>query len=121
MLLVGLLVGSGISIYRKYHTDFPVRMIFRETVVEFKESKRAGLAWDGQDNATSTVPAGKINLNTAGLMELDSLPYIGPTLSRRILQYRQKNGRFQEVDDLLKIKGIGKKTLEKIRGCLEAK
>jgi competence protein ComEA len=62
----------------------------------------------------------KINLNTATLAELDSLPGIGPVLAQRIIDYREQYGPFQSVDDLLKVKGIGSSLLEKIRNLVEA-
>jgi competence protein ComEA len=66
-------------------------------------------------------PAGrKINLNTATLEELDSLPGIGPVLAQRIIDYREANGPFQSVDDLLRVKGIGLSLLEQIRDLVEA-
>jgi len=59
--------------------------------------------------------AGKINLNTAGVEELTALPGIGPSYAKRIVEFREKNGPFKKVDDLLNVQGIGEKTLEKIR------
>jgi competence protein ComEA len=67
------------------------------------------------------TPIGKkINLNTATLEELDSLPGIGPVIAQRIIDYRQTVGPFQSVDDLLHVKGIGPALLEKIRDLVEA-
>lgn len=57
-----------------------------------------------------------IDLNTATLDELIDLPGIGPVLARRIIEYRQAHGGFQAVEELLKIRGIGPKRLEHIRG-----
>jgi competence protein ComEA len=50
---------------------------------------------------------GKINLNTATLDQLESLPGIGEVLGQRILDYRQQHGPFRSVDDLLNVSGIG--------------
>jgi competence ComEA-like helix-hairpin-helix protein len=56
-----------------------------------------------------------INVNVASESELQSLPEIGPALASRIARYREKHGAFHTADDLLKVKGIGPKTLGKIR------
>ena len=55
-----------------------------------------------------------ININTASEKELQKLPRIGPAKAKLILEYRNKNGKFKNVEELLNIKGIGKKTLEKL-------
>lgn len=59
--------------------------------------------------------AHQINLNTADRAELLQVPGIGPGLADGILAYRQDRGRFDAVDDLAQVKGIGGKTLEKVR------
>lgn len=59
--------------------------------------------------------ASVVDLNTATEAELSSLPNIGSKLAKQIVSYRETNGNFQEMEDLLKIKGIGVKKLEKIK------
>ena len=56
-----------------------------------------------------------VNINTASKKELDALPGIGETLAQRIIDYRSANGPFSTVDELTKVKGIGEKTLEKLK------
>lgn len=59
--------------------------------------------------------SGTINLNTATKTQLMQLPGIGPSYAERILQYRAEHGKFASIDQLLKVKGIGEKKMEKLR------
>jgi competence protein ComEA len=59
--------------------------------------------------------AAKVNLNTATLADLDTLPRIGPMMAQRILDYRDAEGRFTSVDDLQNVTGIGEKTFAALK------
>jgi competence protein ComEA len=63
----------------------------------------------------SGSPAQPVNLNTATLDQLESLPGIGPALGQRIIDYRTQHGPFASVDDLVDVSGIGEKRLEDLR------
>lgn len=64
---------------------------------------------------TAPIGDGLIDLNNADGTELETLPRIGPALAQRIIDWRETNGRFQSVDDLLAVPGIGEKLLAGLR------
>lgn len=59
-----------------------------------------------------------VNINTADQAELESLPGIGSVRASAILEYRNENGPFQSIEELLKVDGIGEKTLNKLRDLI---
>jgi competence ComEA-like helix-hairpin-helix protein len=67
---------------------------------------------------TKHPPAHSIDLNTATPEQLQEVPGIGPSTAKAIVNFRQKSGPFQRVEDLLAIKGISKARLEKMRPYL---
>jgi|LSQX01.3.fsa_nt_gb competence protein ComEA len=68
----------------------------------------------GEDAEQETPAAGLLNLNSATLVQLESLPGIGPALAARILDYREQHGPFQRVSDLLNVPGIGPAKLSEL-------
>jgi len=59
--------------------------------------------------------SGKININTASVSLLQTLPNVGEVLAQRIVDYRNENGNYTAPEDLLLVEGIGEKRLEQIR------
>lgn len=59
-----------------------------------------------------------ININTASLEELDSLPGIGPSIAQRIIDYREENGPFQVIDDIMNVSGVGPSTFDQIKDLI---
>ncbi len=66
-----------------------------------------------QDGARDRVE--KVDINKATAEELIALPGIGPALADRIIQFRERNGPFERIEDLLKVQGIGEKSLARLR------
>jgi competence protein ComEA len=82
-----------------------------------------GLAVAAQAGQTSrgAAPAAKasasapVNLNTATVAQLETLPGIGKSTAERILEYREKSGGFKKIEDLMNVRGIGEKSFLKLK------
>ncbi len=72
-------------------------------------------------SATATglgAPAGPVNINTATAEELTALPGIGDTYARAIVDYRTRNGPFQRTEDIVKVRGIGPQTYQRLKDMI---
>jgi len=69
-------------------------------------------------SSNSDQTSGKININTATQAELESLPGIGPTYAKRIIEYRTANGGFKSIEQMKNVKGIGDKTYAKFKDLI---
>ncbi|MFO7691586.1 MAG: helix-hairpin-helix domain-containing protein [Vicinamibacterales bacterium] len=61
------------------------------------------------------APAQVVNLNTAPADQLERLPGVGPATAARIVEYRQKNGGFKKIEELMNVRGIGEKAFLKMK------
>lgn len=68
-----------------------------------------------QTVCATASPTGRLDINTATQAELETLPGVGPETARRIVEEREQNGPFYYPENLLSVKGIGPKTLERLR------
>jgi competence protein ComEA len=69
--------------------------------------------------AKPAAPVAPVNLNTATVDQLLALPGIGPSKAAAIVETRQKIGGFKKLEDLMKVKGIGRKTFHKLEPMLK--
>lgn len=67
-----------------------------------------------KQSTPTTTPEPRLDLNEATLTQLENLPGIGPSKAKAIITYREKHGSFRSIDELLEVKGIGPKMLEKL-------
>ncbi|EFL44658.1 comEA protein, partial [Fannyhessea vaginae PB189-T1-4] len=78
--------------------------------------RAGGKAAKGDTQNTHTSPrAGKISINKASAANLETIPGIGPSTAQHIVADRAQHGKFKRLEDLMRVKGIGKKKFEKIK------
>jgi competence protein ComEA len=65
--------------------------------------------------AAKALASGPLNLNTATVSQLETLPGIGKSTAQRILEYREKSGGFKKIEDLMNVRGIGEKSFLKLK------
>lgn len=76
-----------------------------------------GASVSAQD-APAATPVATVNINTASEAQLEELPGIGAKTAARIVEFRQKNGPFRKVEELMNVKGIGEKSFLKLKPYL---
>lgn len=78
-------------------------------------------AWGGQDPPASatteqaTPAPDLVDINRAGPAELDTLPGVGPRTAESIIEYREENGSFTRLEELMNVRGIGERTFLRLR------
>ena len=121
-LTIAILAGGGITLWKANHLspEVPVANLsqLEKDFLERSQYSEVGTSKSQTDKvARKAKPAIEFpfDLNQVTADELTSIPTIGPQIARRIIQFRQRIGRFQHIEQLKKVKGIGKKRFEKIR------
>ncbi|MDD7650315.1 helix-hairpin-helix domain-containing protein [Cloacibacillus porcorum] len=72
-------------------------------------------AGGSQGGASAVRQSGKININSASQMELESINGVGPKTAQSIIEYRRQNGNFARIEDIMNVKGIGPKKFESMK------
>ena len=136
MLLLMLIAGGAyalsgygektgeLTLIRESETDFHAeendtleasKHRIHETTAVLEQEQREAPEASEQELQEQSATNDKINLNTATLEELDSLPGIGPATARKIIEYRETWGGFAVPEEILNVKRIGEKTYEKLK------
>lgn len=90
-------------------------VLYLRTVQPVEEQGYTVMTSRPTEEVVTPEPPAPVDVNTAGLDELDTLDGIGPALAQRIIDYREEHGPFSSLEELLEVKGIGEATLEGFR------
>lgn len=114
-LVILILTGSGFWGMRRFA---PAMFLGKPDLIAVPNEERP------QSPTTETLAPSTpefLNINTASIEELQTLPHIGAQTAQKIIDYRTQHGKFASVDALQNVKGIGVKTLEKLRPLVDVK
>lgn len=101
------------NIKPEYNID--VALENNENVIKKEENKTTEVVKSNDNNDESTSTNKLVNINTAGVKELSTLTGIGEAKAQKIIDYREANRGFKSIDEIMKVKGIGKATYEKFK------
>jgi len=129
-LIVGLLIGGGIKIFYSragFGPNEPDELSLIESQIVERSKKIDSLFTQANNNLiapsenednyslNAELEVNTIDINKAGVEDLVKLPNVGLVLANRIIEYREKKGNLQSIEELLKVKGIGEKKLASFR------
>lgn len=118
VMLAGVLVMSGLLLLKQ--KDTPVT--FTESAVSGTTSSSSGAVekstGSSSQQASNSNKTTLVNINKAGLEELDTLPGIGPATAQKILDYRTQNGSFKTIEEINEVSGIGEVKYNQIKDLI---
>jgi comEA protein len=126
LLISGAIIGVIIGAVRNYTlnkdvvtvneilvipNDSSLKNIIQVDSAKFVVSKPVEISQENIEHLSTNI----VNINLADKIQLMSLPFIGGVKAERIIQYREDFGKFESIEELMKVSGIGPKTLEKLK------
>lgn len=115
LLIVALILFSGILFFNAFYK--PDAAI--PSIIYVNENEEKSGADNSEDSSKSNELKNKININTATEDELsENLSGVGNAIAKRIIEYREHNGGFSNIEDIKNVSGIGEKMFEKIKDSI---
>ena len=117
----GLTAEADVTVLNRASKITDGQKIYVPTVGEQQTAAAVGAA----ESSASTTPgtgssSGLVNINTASMEELCTLPGIGEGKARHIISYRESTGKFEQIEDIMKVEGIKEGLFGKIRDLITA-
>lgn len=113
-------IQENIALITEISTEVSTKIISEPATIEPTQIEPAeifnnNLEASEQNSEQNQNASSKININTATLQELDTLPSIGEVLANNIITYRNDTSKFNNISDIMNVDGIGEKTYEKLK------
>ena len=115
-LAFGFISGMGVWIYRQYYEPVPIISDYILNQELFSSEKVNEKEINPEETKNPNL---LVSINKATQEQLEYLPGIGPVMASRIIAYRDQHHGFRTIDELVEIKGIGEKTVEKLRPYIQ--
>lgn len=112
---VGDAMLESVNLARILSDGEQVRIPTAEEVASGAVASAAGVPPPGGGPVQPGAAGGKVNINTASVTELDTLPGVGPSTAQKIVDDRTANGPFKRIEDLMRVSGIGEKKFDSLK------
>lgn len=117
-LASALIVGGIVTLIKRHHPASAPELMLEE-YGEPSDLDTIHTGGDRQPRSPEKPLEGKVDINTATIEDFMRLPGIGPKTARAIMAYRKEHGKFQALEDLLQVRGIGEKTFERLKPLIK--